>query len=330
MLFFYNDELKDNNLYLKNTADRIIEYFKNIQIELRVKHSILLSCMDNISNNIDEIQNAQDIEDTSILFSVLNRIKESFDAINFNMEKNRNFISSLTTINFLLENDSINDSIFSLIDEFNLAYDDEISKIQEHNKIVDDFISYYISNSMFKFQFAHSTKEVELENVNNGNANSINDCTKTDSIKMELNDNEKLELHDNNILIISEKDNLVYLPYKLDDVRKILDTKNKEYKDIEDVINKNYVISLDRFKNPMIARFRETFLLMRKREKTSISKSLDLALELSFNNLLNPAVICACKNLEELNIYLDYLSTNELEKFKIFDVRYDVSPQVVK
>ena len=65
---------------------------------------------------------------------------------------------------------------------------------------------------------------------------------------------------------------------------------------------------------------------MRKREKASITDSLDLALELAFNYKLNPAVILACKNLEQLDNYLDCLELDELEKFNYFEVKYEFLP----
>ena len=65
---------------------------------------------------------------------------------------------------------------------------------------------------------------------------------------------------------------------------------------------------------------------MKNKERASIIKALSLSLELATNSLLNPAIITACKNLDELDIYLDYLDNDELDKFKIFDVKYELYP----
>lgn len=65
---------------------------------------------------------------------------------------------------------------------------------------------------------------------------------------------------------------------------------------------------------------------MRKKEKASIIESLSLALELYFNTSLNPAIITACKNLDELDTYLDCLSENALDKFSIFNIKYEILP----
>ena len=115
MLFFYTDELKNNKSYLINEVNTLIENFKNIQSELSSKHNVLLICMDNISKIIDNIQDTKDIKDTNILFTVLDKIKESFDSINFMVEKYKDFLNLLNSISSLLEGDLFEDSVFSSI-----------------------------------------------------------------------------------------------------------------------------------------------------------------------------------------------------------------------
>ena len=65
---------------------------------------------------------------------------------------------------------------------------------------------------------------------------------------------------------------------------------------------------------------------MKKRERASIADSLDLAMELAFNNRLNPAIILACQNLEQLDTYLDCLELDELDKFDYFEIKYEYLP----
>jgi hypothetical protein len=65
---------------------------------------------------------------------------------------------------------------------------------------------------------------------------------------------------------------------------------------------------------------------MKDKENASLPQCLDMALELSFNTLLNPAIIPACKSLDELDIYLDCLYNNKLDKFPLFEIEYDVAP----
>ena len=139
----------------------------------------------------------------------------------------------------------------------------------------------------------------------------------------------KKELEDNSTLLISEKENLVYLPYKKKNIENILMVSEK-YSTPEDVIKDIYTVSLSKYTNSASARFREGFNLMRKKECASFFKSVDLGLELFSRYDLNPAVITACQNPDELDIYLDCLETNELEKFNIFNIKYEVNPTIIK
>ena len=136
------------------------------------------------------------------------------------------------------------------------------------------------------------------------------------------NDNE---IVDNDTLIISDANKTVVLPYKVADLRKKMQ-KNKSYHSLKDVVAKEYTIPLDTFKNPVKSRFREAFQLMKKKEHGSLKEAIGLGFELMFQSNLNPAVIAACKDLDELDIYLDCLDDNELEKFSCFKILYSVPP----
>ena len=128
---------------------------------------------------------------------------------------------------------------------------------------------------------------------------------------------------DNNVLIISEKKQKAYLPYKYKEVEKIYKNSNNEYNSIIEVIQDLYVLPLKKFKNSLIARFREAFNLIVHKENGSIICALDLALELMFKYNLNPIIIAACRNLDELDMYLDCLDENELFDIKCFQIRFE-------
>ena len=130
---------------------------------------------------------------------------------------------------------------------------------------------------------------------------------------------------DNDTLIISDSNKKVVLPYTISDLEKKL-KNNKKYKTLEDVIVHEYTIPIETFKNPTKSRFREAFQLIKKKEHGSLKEAIELGFELMFQSDLNPAVIAACKDLDELDIYLDCLDDNELEKFSCFKIQYDVPP----
>ena len=133
----------------------------------------------------------------------------------------------------------------------------------------------------------------------------------------------------NNILLISEKDQLAYLPYEISDIKSILKNSTLKYTSITQVINNIYTIPLKKFENSSISRFRETFLLVRNKEKGSIFKALDLSLELMFRYDLNPIIISACKNLEELDLYISCLDDKKLDEFDCFEIKFEMAPNII-
>jgi hypothetical protein len=133
----------------------------------------------------------------------------------------------------------------------------------------------------------------------------------------------------NNCLIISDEDQKVYLPYSFEEVDKKFKKLPDKYDSITDLIEKEYIKPASFYKNPFTARFREAYKLMRRRQHGSIGAALALGVELAFETHLHPAIITACKNVEELDIYLDCLDDNELDKFSCFDIIYKSVPVVL-
>ena len=137
----------------------------------------------------------------------------------------------------------------------------------------------------------------------------------------------KLPLQDNNSLIISEKDGLVYLPFKVEDLKKEYIEKHKKYKGLIDLINHEYILPINKYKNTVTSRFKEAYSLMVNKEKESALSGLELGLEVAFNYSLHPAVISACKSLDELDEYLDALDAKDMSSFKRFKVEFEVLPK---
>ena len=261
---------------------------------------ILLECLKNIN---DVIQNTENFETINGLVELLREIKVNLEQLRSNILKIKNLQILLESIPCDI---SDNISILEKYNKFAIECQDDIYNIIPR---VNDFILKYVEKASFK---------VSLENTIENNF-----IEKEKQIEDKY---EKKEITDNDTLIISEIKNKVFLPYSVTELNEKLNN-NKNYRNLEDVINKEYIIPFDRYKNSIIARFRETYNLMRKKENASITDSLDLALELSFNNLLNPAIITACKSLDELDIYLDCLNSNELDKFTIFKIKYEILPR---
>ena len=136
--------------------------------------------------------------------------------------------------------------------------------------------------------------------------------------------------HIENTLVVSEATKSVTLPYKIDELNHTLQDKSDKYSSIDEIILESYTLPIDMFKNPLNSRFKQAYNLIRKKEHGSIFDALELGLELMFNYKLHPAIIAACKNLQELDMYLDYLSEGKTNDFKCFNIKFDLPPAVIK
>ena len=48
-----------------------------------------------------------------------------------------------------------------------------------------------------------------------------------------------------------------------------------------------------------------------------------------FKYSLNPAIIVACKNVDELKDYLNCLKEQKLDLFKAFKIKYEINPMKI-
>lgn len=299
MLIYYNLDID-----LETQITRLITILKSkIKVE-NAKLDILLECLKNLNTVIQE---AEYMENPTKITNFLRILKKNLDNL-------RNSISNLEFSQSLLEDLFKNMENPSKIEEYNTFATNLENKFLSVDYInIDKFIFEYIRNATLTFKNNLSEKNF-LPSIEE----KIIDLPKT--LETDLLDNT---------LLISEIQNKVVLPYSINALEEKLHNNN-EYKNMQDIINYEYTIPLDRYKNSSLSRFRETYNLMRKKENSSVSDSLDLAIELAFNNLLNPAIITACKNLDELDIYLDCLASNELDKFKFFNIKYEILPKKYK
>ena len=170
--------------------------------------------------------------------------------------------------------------------------------------------------------------EIELQDnnttVEDVKAETVSQNTKSNSSAVA----EPISIQENT-LIISEKTKKVFLPYSFSSLETLFKNNPSKYSCVEDIIRKDFTMPLDLFKIPSVSRFRESFKLMRDKENKSFKESFDLAIELFFNYNLHPAIISACRNLDELDIYLDYLSDNETHKFNCFNIVFEVAPTTI-
>lgn len=258
-----------------------------------------------ISNNFDTIslsldnqsKNSQTDEITDIFQKVF-EFRLSLDCNIINLQK------LLQSLKLLEKENNIN--LINLIENYNNTYTEYFKEITEKTqsakRLADDLYNFI------------------KRKISKNNQQELSEVPEFDLEPIE----------DNLVLTISEKNGNVYLPYLVDDLKKILLEQPDKYSSLKDLINKKYIIPIKYYKNSSFARFREAYKLVRERENGSISQALNLAFELLFNYNLNPAIISACKNIDELDIYLDCLADNEIDDFYCFDIVYEVPPLVKK
>lgn len=253
------------------------------------------------------------------------------DSINFFLNNFENSLALTETNIYLLNN------LLLLLDNLELSNTNE-TNIENFNTTFFETNKIITSNSLqiektlnYILTFSYSSENV-LDNF------MQNLCITDLAPKKELapqqivnetkSKNSDIENSKENTLIISEKENVVLLPYTISEVNSILENNSEKYSNIEDVIKDKFTLPYNSFKNSAMARFREAFKLMREKEKQSIKESIDLGIEMFFNYNLHPAIIPACKSLDELDIYLDCLEDNELNKFDCFKIVFDMLPAV--
>jgi len=266
-----------------------------------------------LEKNIDEIllkiQEQEDQKNT--LSTFINSISDNSEKNNYIADCNKILelintnIKSLSSIGMLLNN----------LKEKSLT--NHLENIQANIKEYTDEITKY--SDILK----NNTIEINtfFENNNISSSEEYNSTNSNTSSK-----NEKNHI-DNLVLIISEKDNKVYLPYKEKEINLYLEQFPKKYSNFEDVINKEFIVPLNNYtKSPILSRFRETYSLIRDREAKSVIEALKYSFSLMFHYKLNPAIIAACKTQEQLDDYLWCLECDNLENFKHFKIQFNINP----
>ena len=211
--------------------------------------------------------------------------------------------------------------------------------IEKYNKKLKETSTCVLKSTSEIEAFLFSTTFLDISeyvstnntNVENKNADIIVDTSNSiKEIKDSKSDETKTELGNlsENTLKISEIDGLVTLPYKIEDLKKILEENSDLYSSYSDIILAKYTIPLRNYKFSAISRYKEAYKLVRQKEHGSRRLAFSLATELFANYNLHPAIITACNNLNELDVYLSCLEYNELEDFHFFKIIYEGLPAI--
>lgn len=277
-------------------------YEKKVQIDKEIMEKIFQRNKEYLMNILDRLKDLNSYEENILLLNdnidlledIQKKVKEKKEILEISKDNS----CKITTEH--QNNQESNTELKEKLDKYNSQY--AVIKANYNEHVINE-----------KNITMNSLDEQETENDEDSNSEILPD-----------------EIKDNNILLISEIQNKVILPYKNEELTRILNSDEKVYKNLQEIIDEKYTVPLVNYKNASISRFREAFVLMRKKEKSSFMDAIDLALELMRNRFLHPAIITACKNLDQLDVYLDCLDTNELEDFPFFEIKYELYPVKVK
>lgn len=280
---------------------------------------------------------------------ILILIKKSALSLDFNNLQEENFTDSITKLSSILSKSQTN--IFfvkALIKNLNdlQNYYNDINNLENNKKDLLNQIISYNKNFIEQNKKIYSntiTIEETLNNICNINKNSKQpDFDTSKNIDNQNIDNQKNSKYiaDNldenfsnykeNILIISDIQKKVLLPYKIKDLKNILSTQKEKYSSFNEIIDDIYTKPIDNYKHFAKSRFKEAYDLVTKKAHKSKIKGLLLGAELFFNYNLHPAIITACNTLDELDIYLACLEDETLSDFYCFEIKYEYAPTIQK
>lgn len=132
-------------------------------------------------------------------------------------------------------------------------------------------------------------------------------------------------LKDNTTLKICEK--RVELPYTKEEIEEYIKIYPNNYKRVQDVISKEFMIHISVFKkHPVLSRFRETYYLCRTKEMMSVIDSFMYAKNIMFRSDINSYIIAAMKSVRQLEDYIECLEQDKMDEFKHFKIVFEVNP----
>lgn len=292
---------------LKQLDSEIVFLNSSLEIQKNLNKQILVftkRAADNLS--LDNNGNTDLVYQMNNLMLILNQS-------NTNIKMIEELINEAET----LANDS-SDNIEQLISDYYNKYNLSFTEVHKITKKIQDFIYAQQSAHIKTGLNTETAKKTVVKKTKKKQSEQITTMT-VDELELDSSFIEKT-------LVISETQGKIILPYTLNDVLRIFYSNENKYNSIQQVIDEIYTLPIAEYKHSSIARFKEAYKLMTKKEHSSKLKALSLASELFANYNVHPAIIRACNSIDELDIYLACLEENSLKDFKCFDIKYEIPP----
>lgn len=318
-----NSLFTEEQFNFMNSFDSEISEINSKLVNTEKTRNEIIQFINSIANNLES--NTSETNKLT-LYKLTDEVTKIFEIINVNIQLLSDLVKELNSLDseivtLLSDVETSNqpeeyyqssvDTIKSKIDNYSLLLNKANEKLDTNNLKIKAFLSdsttqHYLNNfniSISDLSYNLSTKQV----------------SKTSDYKV----NEK----DNNVLIISEKENKVFLPYRIAEINDYLEQFSDQYTSFESVVTKEFILPLDYYiSHPVLSRFREAYSLCRDREGKPVLESLKYGMDLMFNRNLNPVIIAACKTQAQLSNYLECLEKNDLTRFTDFEIKFEINP----
>ena len=323
---FTSDEFN----FIKHLDSSNEEFAKLLENEKQIR-DIIVNLINGLNDsirksNINHKNSSKEVNMLSKSQKVFETVNSNISMLQINEEISNNINKEIIDLLIKVEADESNSSESKFIDEIASLK----TKIADFSNVVEDMKTTILQNDSILQSFINDSDVQDyFRRFSIKYSSIIQDVVKQEPVKTveDVNIVSKDIQENNNCLLISETKGKVYLPYSKFEVLEYLDKYPHQYTSFEDVIKQQFINTTDYYlKHPAVSRFREAYALIRDREAKSIFEAFKVAMDMMFNYSLNPAIIAACKSQSQLENYLECLSSNHLDNFKDFEIKFEVAP----
>ena len=334
----FNSDNTDSLLSLINEAHSIFECIKsniNKTIELKaflenIYNSDFLNTINTEKFNKEFNELLDNISKTnSSYLTFMNNYEAFIKPVSIDKnEEIENIILEDSTTSEKSENDYLNqdeeESLFEAVNNSNTITEDITTEIStqknsnENNSALDleENIQETIQENLAETPNENISNEETLETVEIQKTITIIDEPEEEYIEKTTT---QIDLPEKE-LIINKKLGIAILPYSIPDLDELFLNDPEKYSSIQDIIDQEYTVKLKDFENSSITRYKEAFKLAKDKSNYTFSQAANFAKIFLIENEITSLIIASCKNVEELEFYIECLNNNKLNDFHCFKI----------
>lgn len=338
----FNSDNTDSLLILINEAHSIFECIKsniNKTIELKtflenIYNSDFLNTIDSEKFNKEFNELLDNISKTnSSYLTFMNNYEAFIKPVSIDKnEESEKIILEDSDISEEIETDYLNqeeESLFETVNNSNTITENIITDIStQQNSTENDSVLGLEENTQETIQ--ENIAETSTENISNQETIELietpKQIVKKDFTIIDKPEEEQIKETTMQInlpekeLIINKKLGIAILPYSISDLDELFLNDPEKYSSIQDIIDKEYTVKLKDFENSSITRYKEAFKLARDKSNYTFSQAANFAKVFLVENEITSLIIASCKNVEELEFYIECLNNNKLNDFHYFKI----------